>query len=76
MIYNLLLGISLVLAVAFSALIFLTGKGDAMGGASAVRTTFKGKASIEDQIARASLILGVAWMVMMLVVDLAGSRLK
>jgi preprotein translocase subunit SecG len=52
--------------VIFTLLVLITGKGDAMsGGASGVRTTFKGKASFEDKMYKLILYLGVGFMVMM-----------
>lgn len=76
MLYNVLLGISLVVAVVFSLLIIVTGKGDAMGGASGVRTSYKGKASFEDQLSRVTLYLGIGWMALMLIVNIASNKIK
>lgn len=74
--YNILMGLAVVVAVAFTVLVFVTGKGDAMsGGTSGIRTTFKGKASIEDQIAKLTMGLGIGFMVLMLVLDAIGVRL-
>ncbi len=68
--YNVFLGIAVFVAIIFTALVFLTGKGDAMsGGASSIRTTFKGKASFEDQVARLTMILGGVFMGLMVVLD-------
>jgi len=67
--YNVLLVIALLIAVLFSALVFFTGKGDAMSGGSGVRTTFKGKASFEDQMSRYTLYLGIGFMVLMVALD-------
>jgi preprotein translocase subunit SecG len=73
--YNVLLAIGIVVAIAFAGLVFLTGKGDAMsGGSSSVRTTFKGKASFDDQISKVTFILGGAFMLIMLVLDYLGSH--
>lgn len=72
--YRILLIIGLLVAVAFSLLVFATGKGDAMGGGSSVRTTFKGKASFDDIISRVTLILGISFMALMLVLDVVGNR--
>ncbi len=75
-VYNILLGICLAVAVVFATLVFVTGKGDAMsGGGSSVRTTFKGKASFDDQISRVTLYLGVAFMLLALVLDWLGTRI-
>lgn len=67
------MGIGLLVAVVFSALVLITGKGDAMsGGGSGVRTTFKGKASVDDQISKMTLFLGIGFMALMLVIDIIG----
>lgn len=68
--YNIIVGISVVVAIAIIAGVFLFGKGDAMsGGSSGIRTTFKGKASFEDQIAKVTLITGGIFMLLMLILD-------
>ena len=67
--YNIFLGLGLLAAVLFTLLVLLTGKGDAMSGGGSVRTTFKGKASFDDQMSRATFILGVGFMVLMVVID-------
>lgn len=73
--YNILLGLGILVAVVFTALVFLTGKGDAMsGGSSSVRTTFKGKASFDDQISRITLYLGGGFMFVMLLLDWLGAN--
>lgn len=73
--YKVLLGITVLLAVAFTALVYFTGKGDAMsGGASGVRTSFKGKASFEDQISRITLMMAGGFMVLCLVLDFLAHR--
>ncbi len=75
--YNILLVIGLLIAIVFILLVFLTGKGDAMsGGGSGVRTSFKGKASFEDAISKVTLILGISFMALMLVVDRLGNLLE
>ncbi len=73
--YNILLGLGILVAIAFSGLVFLTGKGDAMsGGSSSVRTTFKGKASFDDQISKVTLLLGIGFMALMLILDYLGAH--
>lgn len=75
-VYNIIVGISVVVAVAIIGGVFLFGKGDAMsGGAGGVRTTFKGKASFEDQIAKVTLITGGAFMLLMLILDAINAQL-
>ncbi len=75
LLYNILLVIGIIVAVVFSLLVFVTGKGDAMGGGSGVRTTFKGKANFDDFISRLTLFLGVGFMAVMLVIDVLGNAL-
>lgn len=64
--FMVLRGIALLVALLFSALVFVTGKGDAMSGSSGIRTTYKGKASIDDLIGRMTLGVGIGFMVLML----------
>lgn len=73
--YNILLVLGIIVAIAFAGLVFLTGKGDAMsGGSSSVRTSFKGKASFDDQISKVTFYLGGGFMLLMLVLDYLGSH--
>jgi len=75
-VYSVVQILSLIVAIGFAALIFITGKGDAMsGGSGSIRTTFKGKASFDDQIAKVTLILGFSFMALMLILDFIGSKL-
>jgi protein translocase SecG subunit len=73
--YQIFLVLGVIAAIAFAVLVFITGKGDAMSGGGSVRTTFKGKASIEDLISRMTLGLGIAFMVFMIVLDVMGTQL-
>lgn len=74
--YNVLIVIAAVLAALFSALVFFTGKGDAMsGGGGSVRTSFKGKASFDDQISRVTLYMGLGFMTLMIVLDVIAHRI-
>ena len=73
--YDVLIGLGLVVAVMFSLLVFLTGKGDAMSGGGGVRTTFKGKASFDDIMSRWTLGLGISFMALMLFIDMLGTHL-
>ena len=73
--FNILHGVAIVVAIAFALLIFLTGKGDAMGGSSGIRTTFKGKAGFDDFISKTTLILGISFMALTLVLDILNSQL-
>ena len=70
-----MIGIAIFVAVAFALLIFVTGKGDAMGGSSAVRTTFKGKAGFDDFVSRLTLIMGISFMALMLILDIISTRI-
>ncbi len=67
--YRVLLTLGLIVAIGFAVLVFATGKGDAMGGGTNVRTSFKGKASFDDVISRLTLYLGVSFMAIMLILD-------
>ena len=74
-VYNICLGLGIVVAIAFAGLVFLTGKGDAMsGGSSSVRTSFKGKASFDDQISKVTFILGGVFMFLMLLLDFLAAK--
>jgi preprotein translocase subunit SecG len=70
-----LIVIGVIVAVLFSALVLLTGKGDAMSGGGSVRTTFKGKASFDDHMSRATLILGISFLTLMVVIDALSNRM-
>ncbi len=73
--YNIAYGCGILAAVVFSALVLLTGKGDAMSGGGGVRTTFKGKASFDDFMSKWTLYIGCALMVLVLSVDVLVNRL-
>jgi len=62
------------LAVVYSLLVLITGKGDAMSGGGGIRTTFKGKASFDDIISRVTLGVGIAFMVVVLMIDVIQNR--
>lgn len=65
-----------VVAILFTLLVFFTGKGDAMsGGGGSIRTTFKGRATFDDQISRVTVILGLVFMGLMLLLDWAAHQL-
>ncbi len=75
--YNILMVLAVLVGIVVSLLIFLTGKGDAMsGGASGVRTTFKGKASFEDQMSRITMILSGGFLVLMIVLNVIAQQLS
>lgn len=67
--YYTLLVVAILVALLFSTLVFLTGKGDAMSGGGAIRTSYKGKASFDDLMSRITLGLGIAFLVLMIVID-------
>ncbi|MBL8041217.1 MAG: preprotein translocase subunit SecG [Chthonomonas sp.] len=74
--YQITQGLSITVAIVFVVLVLITAKGDAMSsGGGAVRTTFKGKASIDDQISRLTMILGGAFMFLMVLLEAISSRL-
>lgn len=73
--YNVLIGVAILVAILFSLLVLITGKGDAMSGGGSVRTTFKGKASFDDYMSRATLITGISFLALMLLIDAVGNRL-
>ena len=73
--YYVLLFIALVVALVFSVLVLITGKGDAMSGGGSIRTTFKGKASFDDYMSRLTLILGASFFVLMLLIDGVSNRI-
>ena len=71
-VYYTLLALAVLVAVFFTLLILVTSKGDAMSaGGGQIRTSFKGKATIDEQISRVTLIMGVVFMVLMLGLDVA-----
>jgi protein translocase SecG subunit len=75
LLYNILMIVGIIIAVVFALLVFVTGKGDAMGGGGGVRTSFKGKANFDDFVSRLTLYLGVGFMAVMLVIDVLGNNL-
>ena len=73
--YTILVVIGVIVAILFSALVLLTGKGDAMSGGGSIRTTFKGKASFDDYMSKATLILGVSFLTLMVIIDTLSNRI-
>lgn len=74
-IYNFLLGLAVLTAIVFVALILITSKGDAMSGGGQVRTTFKGRATVDDQIAKVNMYLAGSFVVMMIALDYFANRM-
>ncbi len=72
--YTVSMVLGVIVALVFSALVFLTGKGDAMSGGGSVRTTFKGKASFDDFMSKLTLYLGIGFMALMLIIDVIGHQ--
>ncbi|MEX2243466.1 MAG: preprotein translocase subunit SecG [Fimbriimonadaceae bacterium] len=74
--YNVITVVAVVVAVVFTLIVLITGKGDAMsGGTSGVRTSFKGKASFEDKMFSITIWLGAIFMVLMVVLDFLAERI-
>lgn len=73
--YKVLIFLGALVALMFSLLVLLTGKGDAMSGGGGIRTTFRGKAGFDDFISKMILYLGIAFMVVMVVLDWLSNRL-
>jgi preprotein translocase subunit SecG len=74
--YNVLLGLGVLIALLFSALVFLTGKGDAMSGGGSIRTTYKGKASFDDTMSKMTLYLGIGFLALMIIIDTVSNRMR
>jgi len=74
--FFILLGLAVLIALLFVGLVIVTGKGDAMSGGGGVRTTYKGRATIEDMISRLTLGLGIGFMVVMFILDIISHRIK
>jgi len=71
-VYNVILGITLILALALILLIQFTSKGDAMSGGGNVRTTFKGRATVDDQIAKMTIYFAAGFIALMITLDILG----
>ena len=71
--YNITLWLGIFSAILFSLLVFFYGKGDAMGGGGNVRTTFKGKAGFDDIVSKMTLVLGVSFMALMVLINIFGT---
>ncbi len=74
--YNVLVVLAIIVSVLFTLLVIATGKGDAMSGSTGVRTSYKGKATIEDRISQLTFGLGVGFMALMLLLDLVSNHVK
>lgn len=47
-----------------------------MGGSSGIRTTFKGKAGFDDFVSKTTLILGISFMALTLLLDVISSHMN
>ena len=65
--------LGIIIAFLFIAVVFLTGKGDAMSGGGGVRTSFKGKASFDDIMSKVTIGIGIGFMALMLILDVMGN---
>ena len=74
--YIVFLVLGILVAIPFIGIVMITGKGDAMSGGGSVRTSFRGKASFDDIMSRYTLMLGAAFMVLMILVDAIGNHLN
>lgn len=68
--------LAIIVAIVFALLVLITGKGDAMSGGGSVRTTYKGKATFDDIMGRATLILGVSFMALVLLYNIVSVRAR
>ncbi len=71
---NIVLVLAIIVAIVFSLLVLITGKGDAMSGGGSVRTTYKGKATFDDIMSQAALYLGIAFMALVLIYNVVANR--
>jgi protein translocase SecG subunit len=73
-----LFGILLFVSVVFVLITVIFGsKSDAMsGGSSQIRTTYKGKPGFDDAMSKATLILGLVFMGLCLVINVVQQRIK
>ena len=59
------------------SIIFFTGKGDAMsGGGGGVRTTFKGRATFDDQMFKYTMILSGSFFALMVILDILSGKIN
>lgn len=66
--------LAIIVAIVFIGLIYFTSKGDAMSSGGSVRTSFKGRATFDDQISRVTMILGGAFVVLMILLDVLAPK--
>ncbi len=73
-IYNVLLVLSVIVAILLVLMVLFTGKADAMsGGGGSIRTNFKGKAGFDDYMSRATFILGALFISLMFLLNFLAS---
>jgi protein translocase SecG subunit len=74
-IYNVGMVLAIVVAILFTVVVLVTGKGDGMSsGGSGIRTTFKGRTTVDEQIGKFTLILGGVYMGLMIILDVLATR--
>lgn len=73
---NVVLFLAILVAIVFSLLVLITGKGDAMSGGGSVRTSYKGKATFDDIMSKAALYLGVSFMALVLFYNILSARVR
>lgn len=71
---NIVLVLAIIVAIVFSLLVLITGKGDAMSGGGSVRTSYKGKATFDDIMSQAALYLGISFMVLVLLYNVVSAK--
>jgi len=67
--YNIILGLAGIVAFLYIWLVFFTSKGDMSSGGGQVRTSFTGRATFDDQIAKYTLGLSGIFLILMLILD-------
>lgn len=72
--YNIVVWIAILVAILFIALIFFTSKGDAMSSGGSVRTSYKGRTTTEDKIAKMTLSFAALFVGLMLLLDFISPR--
>lgn len=73
---SIVLALAILVAIFFSLIVLITGKGDAMGGGSSVRTTYKGKATFDDIMSQMALYSGIAFMGLVLLYNVVSEKVQ
>jgi preprotein translocase subunit SecG len=74
MMQTFIIGLATVVSLVFIVIVMITSKGDAMSGGGSVRTNFKGRATVDDQIARLTGFLALGFVVAMLIADVLAKK--